>query len=184
MDRDAIPGRKPAVFLLRIRRRLAVNSHNGEERRHGGGRTHVNDANKPLILVVDDEKDIRTLVRLMLEEGGYRVIDAESGKDAIAIAANADDPISLLVTDILMPFMNGRDLADKIASIRPTLKVLFISAYSAEILTAHNLCPEGSDYIKKPFTAKTLLAKVAMVLGQPTRLYPGRQDPLSASHVS
>lgn len=137
----------------------------------------MENASKPLILVVDDEKDIRVLVRLMLEEGGYRVIDAESGREAIAIAANASDPLSLLVTDILMPLMNGRDLADRIASIRPTIKVLFISAYSAEILSAHNLCPEGSDYLKKPFDARTLLAKVAQVLNQPTRPYPKRMGP-------
>jgi len=134
----------------------------------------MEESSKPLILVVDDEKEIRTLVRLMLEEGGYRVIDSESGRDAIAIAANSTDPVSLLITDILMPVMNGRDLAEKVASIRPTIKVLYISAYSAEILSSHNLCPDGSDYIKKPFDAKTLLAKVAQVLRQPTRLYPRR----------
>lgn len=144
----------------------------------------MEDAVKPLILVVDDEKDVRAVVRLMLEEGGYRVIDAESGREAIAIAANPGDPISLLVTDILMPLMNGRDLADRIASIRPTIKVLFISAYSAEILTAHNLCPAGSDYLKKPFDARTLLAKVANVLRQPTRHYPGRSGPGSAARAS
>lgn len=126
---------------------------------------------KPLILVVDDEKDIRVLVRFMLEEEGYRVIDAEGGREALLIAADPVYPISLLVTDILMPHMNGRDLADRVASIRPAIKVLYISAYSAEILAAHNLCPEGSDYVKKPFNQKTLAAKVRAVLDQPYRRY-------------
>lgn len=136
----------------------------------------LNSRRAPLILVVDDEKEIRVLVRLMLEEEGFRVLDAESGREAILIAADPGYPISLLITDILMPHMNGRDLADRVASIRPTIKVLFISAYSAEILTAHNLCPDGSDYIKKPFNQKTLAAKVHAVMDQPFRRYSQRTD--------
>jgi two-component system cell cycle sensor histidine kinase/response regulator CckA len=116
------------------------------------------------ILVVDDEKGVRDLVRLMLEQEGYEVLDAEDGRTALRIVSRLDIKIDLLITDILMPFMNGWELANRILSIRPGIKVMYISAYSAEILSHHNLCPEKADYIRKPFRKDVLTEKISRML--------------------
>ncbi len=117
----------------------------------------------PTILVVDDEKPIRDLIRIHLESAGIRVLDAGSGRDALEIAGKPDADVDILLTDILMPQMHGRELANRLCSIKPYIKVLFISAYSADILSEYNLCPDGADYIRKPFTKDALLERIARV---------------------
>lgn len=157
-----IPSGKVAVFES-ILSDPAV--HYKEE---GGSRTagcqNVNTSSKPLILIVDDEEDVRSIVRLMLENDGFQVMDASGGREALQIASNADNAISLLITDVLMPQMNGRDLANRIASIRPGIKVLFISAYSAEILSNYQIDPERTEFLRKPFDKKALLARIDKLL--------------------
>lgn len=69
---------------------------------------------------------------------------------AIQLASDPENQFDILLTDIIMPQMNGRELANRLCSFKPFIKVLFVSAYSAEILKHHNLCPQGADYIKKP----------------------------------
>lgn len=118
---------------------------------------------KPSILVVDDERSVRELIRLNLESDGFEVYTAGGGKEAIQIAADPETIIDILLTDILMPHMNGKELANRISSMKPFIKVLFVSAYSAEILSSHRLCPEGADYIKKPFTKEALLERISQV---------------------
>jgi two-component system cell cycle sensor histidine kinase/response regulator CckA len=118
---------------------------------------------KPAILVVDDEKSVRELICAMLEPEGYQVFAAEGGKQAINIAVRPEVNIDILITDIIMPRMNGRDLANRICSIMPFIKVLFVSAYTAEILSHHQLCPDGADFIRKPFNKETLLERISRV---------------------
>jgi two-component system, cell cycle sensor histidine kinase and response regulator CckA len=118
---------------------------------------------KPTILVVDDERAVRELIRVMLESEGYDVFVADGGKAAITLAADLESNIDILITDIIMPHMNGKDLANRICAIKPFIKVLFVSAYSAEILTSHNLCPDGADFIKKPFTKEIMLDRISKV---------------------
>jgi two-component system cell cycle sensor histidine kinase/response regulator CckA len=118
---------------------------------------------KPTILVVDDEKSVRELMRLILEQEGFVVHAAEGGKEAIKIASDPDVMIDIVITDILMPRMNGKDLANRIASMKPFIKVLFVSAYSAELLSTHNLSPEGAELIRKPFTKEILLDRIGRV---------------------
>jgi two-component system cell cycle sensor histidine kinase/response regulator CckA len=121
-------------------------------------------ANKtPTILVVDDEKSIREIIQLHLESQGFEVFTADGGKNAIDIASKLDINIDILITDIIMPHMNGKDLANRICAIKPFIKVLFVSAYSAELLFSNNMCPEGCDIIRKPFTKETLLNRIAQV---------------------
>lgn len=124
----------------------------------------MNKSRKPLVLLVDDEQDVRSVVRLMLEDGGYEVMEADGGKEALRLVSDFDNPITLLITDVLMPYMNGRDLANRITSIRPGIKVLFISAYSAEILSSYQIDPERTDFIRKPFDKKALLARIDKLL--------------------
>ena len=119
---------------------------------------------KPTVLVVDDEKRILDLIRIMLESEGYQVYSTESAREAIKIASNPDAAIDLLLTDILMPQMNGRELANRIFSIKPFIRVLFISAYSAEILDHHKFYPDGADFIRKPFTKEELTDKISRIM--------------------
>lgn len=118
---------------------------------------------KPTILVVDDEKPLRELIQLLLESQGFEVFTAESGKSAIETACLPEANIDILITDIIMPQMNGKDLANRICAIRPFIKVVFVSAYSAELLFSNNMCPEGCDIIRKPFTREALLNRIAQV---------------------
>lgn len=118
---------------------------------------------KPTILVVDDEKPLRELIQLHLESQGLEVFTAESGKSAIEMACVPEANIDILITDIIMPHMNGKDLANRICAIRPFIKVVFVSAYSAELLFSNNMCPEGCDIIRKPFTREMLLNRIAQV---------------------
>ena len=91
-------------------------------------------------------------------------MEADGGKEALRLVSDFDNPITLLITDVLMPYMNGRDLANRITSIRPGIKVLFISAYSAEILSNYQIDPERTDFIRKPFDKKALLARIDKLL--------------------
>jgi two-component system, cell cycle sensor histidine kinase and response regulator CckA len=118
---------------------------------------------KPSILVVDDDRAVRDLIRRMLEQEGFSVLAADGGKEAIHIASDPDVLIDIVITDILMPNMNGKELATRISSMKPFIKVIFISAYTAELLSTHRLCPEGSDFIKKPFTKEALINRVSRV---------------------
>lgn len=125
------------------------------------GKNPVLTSKQPSILIVDDEKPIRDLLEIYLE--GFKVYVASDGRQALEICGRPDLDLDILVTDILMPQINGRELANRICSIKPFIKVLFISAYSAEILSHYNLCPDGADYIKKPFTRAVLLDRINRV---------------------
>jgi two-component system cell cycle sensor histidine kinase/response regulator CckA len=118
---------------------------------------------KPIVLVVDDDAAIRDIARRNLEEEGYEVYTADGGKAALVLVTAPDMQIDILITDILMPYMNGRDLANRISGIKPGIKVLFISAYTAELLTQNNMCPEGAELIKKPFTKSYMLERIERV---------------------
>lgn len=118
---------------------------------------------KPIVLVVDDDASVRELIVLFLESSGFTVLQAPGGAEALELVTSPDSIVDILVTDIIMPKMNGKQLANRVCSIKPHIKVLFVSAYSAEILSSQNLCPTGSDYIRKPFTRETLLNKISRV---------------------
>jgi two-component system cell cycle sensor histidine kinase/response regulator CckA len=118
---------------------------------------------KPNILVVDDEESVRELICLFLESAGFTVYQAPGGHEALQLIMSQDIIVDILVTDIIMPRMNGRELANRICSFKPYIKVLFVSAYSAQILTSQNLCPDGADYIRKPFNREVLLERISRV---------------------
>lgn len=118
----------------------------------------------PAILVVDDEKVVRLMIRRQLEAEGFPVLDAGTGREAIQLILDRGATVGLLVTDVLMPFMNGRELATRISIIRPELRVLFISAYSADILNGLGLGPTGVDFLRKPFRHGELPQRVRRML--------------------
>ena len=116
------------------------------------------------ILIVDDEQVVRAMIRHQLEAAGYPVLDAPGGREALELVLNRSIPIGLLITDVLMPYMNGRELATRVSVIRPQLKVLFISAYSADILSGFNLGPPGVEFLRKPFKQGEIALRVDKLL--------------------
>jgi two-component system cell cycle sensor histidine kinase/response regulator CckA len=118
---------------------------------------------KPNILVVDDDQSVRELIVLFLETTGFTVFQAPGGHEAMEVVTKPEIMVDILITDIIMPKMNGKELANRVCTIKPHIKVLFVSAYSAEILSSQNLCPTGADYIRKPFNRETLFDKISKV---------------------
>jgi two-component system, cell cycle sensor histidine kinase and response regulator CckA len=117
------------------------------------------------ILLTDDVAGVRAPLRRILEDRGYRVVEAAGGEEALAVAGGLDGPIHLLLTDVLMPGMSGGELARRLGESRPKMKVLFMSGFSPEaVATNGNLLP-GSAYLAKPFTASDLVARVQQALG-------------------
>jgi PAS domain S-box-containing protein len=116
------------------------------------------------ILLVEDEASLRSIAREILEEHGYRVIDASGPDEAIEIAHRLPDTIHLLVTDVVMPRMNGRVLAESLVAARPTLRVLYMSGYTDDIIAHRGVLESGTQLLEKPFSARTLLARVTTIL--------------------
>jgi CheY-like chemotaxis protein len=119
------------------------------------------------ILVVDDEPSLRNLVRKALSPVGYRVLEASSAEDALAICGTLSDKIDLLLTDVIMPGMDGKRLAKMVHESRPETKVIFISGYTDDILAEHGILEPGVVYVKKPITPTKLSKKVREVLDEP-----------------
>ncbi len=120
-----------------------------------GGRT---------ILLVEDESDILKMTTLMLEKLGYAVIPAATPGEAIGLAREHQGGIDLLMTDVVMPEMNGRDLARNLLAIYPDIKRLFVSGYTADIIAHQGVIDEGVQFIQKPFSMQDLAAKIREVL--------------------
>ncbi|MGE5570026.1 MAG: ATP-binding protein, partial [Rhodospirillales bacterium] len=116
------------------------------------------------VLVVEDEEGVRKLVRSVLELNGYRVLEADSGETAMEISAAHDEKIDLLVTDVVMPKMSGRELADALGLLRPDIKVLFLSGYADRAIIEHGILDTGAAFMQKPFTPQDLARKVREVL--------------------
>jgi two-component system, cell cycle sensor histidine kinase and response regulator CckA len=118
------------------------------------------------VLIVEDEAAILDLGRLMLEELGYRVLTAGSPGEAIRLATEDRAEIHLVITDVVMPEMNGRELVERIGKSRPGLKYLFMSGYMANIISKYGVLDEGVRFIQKPFSSNDLARKVREALEQ------------------
>ncbi len=116
------------------------------------------------ILMVEDEPSLRTLCQRMLEGLGYTVIAAATPGEAIRLAREHEGQIDLLMTDVVMPEMNGRDLAKNLLSIYPAIRRLFMSGYTANVIAHHGVLDEGVHFLQKPFTQNELAAKVREAL--------------------
>jgi len=120
--------------------------------------------NNETLLLVEDEAAILSLVERMLKQLGYRVLTANSPMKAITIAENHPGKIDLLVTDVIMPELNGRDLASRLQKIFPELQVLFMSGYSSNIILHRGVLEKNTVLLEKPFSKKELAEKVREVL--------------------
>jgi DNA-binding NtrC family response regulator len=123
--------------------------------------------NNKVILVVDDEPEVRKLVGVMVSKQGYRVLTADSGETALQEYEKNNGPIDLLLTDVVAPGMSGPMLADKLAQRQPGLRVLFMSGYDDTAVVQKYVVERGYELLHKPFTVDELVSKVTEVLARP-----------------
>ncbi len=119
------------------------------------------------ILVVEDEDAVRRLAARVLASAGYDVHTAKCGDEALELAQTTLNKIDLLLTDVVMPGMNGRELAERLARLRPSLAVLFMSGYTDEAISHHGVIAPGISMVSKPFSAAGLLSRVRQSLDAP-----------------
>src|ERR1700674_2045504 len=138
-------------------------------------RTHVPPLDKSdnfeTVLVVEDEEIVRDLVCDVLEEQGYNVLCAADGVEALKLGAKFDGIIHLLVTDVIMPNMNGHELAAKLSSVRPEMKILYVSGYSDNDIGDHGVLDPRFELLQKPFTPQTLARKIHGVIHEGSYAY-------------
>jgi two-component system cell cycle sensor histidine kinase/response regulator CckA len=116
------------------------------------------------ILVVEDEEPVRRLIQMVLEDAGYSVLAVEHGAEAIALSEDAGQHIDLLVADINLPDMNGRELAQRVRVDRPEMKLLYMSGYGDSAVAEWGIVPEGMLFLPKPFSPSVLATKVRELL--------------------
>ena len=120
------------------------------------------------ILFVEDDPAVRTLVVRVLETHGYHVLAAEDAKEALAVAAAYNGDVHLLVTDVVMPGWNGRELADRLSQARPGMRVLYLSGYADDVLLRRGVTARHTWLLQKPFDTAALLGKIQEALGAPS----------------
>jgi CheY-like chemotaxis protein len=116
------------------------------------------------ILLVEDDEAILNLSRMMLEKLGYTVLAAQTPLYAIQLVEEHPGDIHLMITDVVMPGMNGRELVERLRVIRPGLKYFFMSGYTADVITHRGILDEGVSFIQKPFSSDDIAARVRQVL--------------------
>src|SRR3984893_17263551 len=124
----------------------------------------VNTRGTETILLVEDADPLRKLAEMFLKESGYHILSAPDGQQALQTARQHPGPIHLLLTDVVMPGMNGRVLGERLASSQPKMKVLYMSGYTDSFIAGHGVLEQGTHLLHKPFTQETLTRKVREVL--------------------
>lgn len=116
------------------------------------------------VLLVEDESALLEMTRKLLQMEGYTVLAASTPEEAVRLAEEHPGVIHLLLTDVVMPGMNGRELTERIQRLRPATKSLFMSGYTADVIAHHGVLDEGVQFIQKPFSKQDLAAKIRAVL--------------------
>jgi DNA-binding NtrC family response regulator len=116
------------------------------------------------VLLAEDEAPVRAVARHTLERYGYRVLEAPSAEAALDVADRYSGPIHLLLTDVIMPGLSGRDLAVRLAVVRPEVRVIYMSGYTDDAITRHGVLEPGFVFVQKPFTPDALARTVREVL--------------------
>jgi len=116
------------------------------------------------VLLVEDEDGVRQLAREYLESSGYTVIEAEDGHTAMELAKMHTGPIHLLMTDVVMPGISGRELAERVEQMRPGIKVLYMSGYTDQAVVHQGILEADAVLLQKPFTLATLAEKLREIL--------------------
>jgi two-component system cell cycle sensor histidine kinase/response regulator CckA len=118
------------------------------------------------LLLVEDEAAVRSSARRLLERQGYTVLEARHGGDALRIVEESGRQIDLVVTDLVMPEMGGKELAERLRAHRPGLKVLFMSGYTEKAIAAGGIMPPNTGFVEKPFTVEQLMRRLREILDE------------------
>lgn len=177
VDSEKGKGSTFTIYLPRIEQNVPAPSKTSPEPLKVGG--------SETILLVEDAEPLRRLAQLFLKENGYRVVAAADGSEAQHIAAEISGPIDLLLTDVVMPGINGRVLAERLAPGHPAMKVLYMSGYTDSFIAGHGVLEPGTHLLRKPFTEEVLIRKVREVLdGNSEKKKPegaaGAESPVAA----
>jgi CheY-like chemotaxis protein len=159
VDSQLGKGSRFRIYLPRVAAAEAIPERAAPLEEVRGGRETV--------LVAEDQAEVRRLALLILKSHGYQLLEASSGPEALELSRRHTGPIDLLVTDVIMPEMTGRELATRLKESRPGMKVLYVSGYTADIIGREGVLDAGVAYLAKPFTPAQLAVKVREVLGQP-----------------
>ena len=116
------------------------------------------------VLLVEDDPLVRNVALRALESAGYKVLESGNGHGALAMAHSCDDEIDLLITDVVMPLMGGRELAQELSALHPKTSILFMSGYTDDAVVRHGIMDKDIEYLQKPFTAESLVRRVGEVL--------------------
>ena len=129
---------------------------------------------KETILVVEDGEAVRSLVCRMLVQNGYRVLEASSGQEALQLCQTHPEDIHLILTDVVMPRMNGSELASRLARARPEMRILFMSGYTEEPVV-RRVGRDSVSFLQKPFTSVALVNRIRQMLDSPWEGLPARK---------
>ena len=116
------------------------------------------------LLLVEDEAAVRSSARRILERHGYAVVEARHGREALRILEEGERAIDLVLTDLVMPEMGGREMVERLRARHPTMKVLFMSGYTERAVTSDGPMPPGTGFVEKPFTAEQLVRRTREIL--------------------
>jgi PAS domain S-box-containing protein len=151
---ESTPGEGTAfeIYFPRVEDSPSTTTADDEKRAEMGG--------AETILVAEDEEQVRNLAKRILESAGYRVLTAKNGGEALRFCEQEKEPIALLLTDVIMPEMSGKVLSDRLAHIRPEIKVLYMSGYTGDVIAGRGVEEPRSRVVTKPFTASSLKRRV------------------------
>jgi hypothetical protein len=121
-------------------------------------------AGSETVLLVEDDDAVRTLAATILQERGYKLLESASPEDALQIGERQQEPIHLLLTDVVLPRISGRKIAEYLTLLRPTMKVLYMSGYTDDTVVRNGVLETGTAFLQKPFTPASLARKVREVL--------------------
>jgi len=140
------------------------------DREAGGGEVVAERTEAPAggetVLVIEDEENVRATTVMILEDFDYHVLEAGNGEEAIEIFKEKGDSIDMLITDVVMPGINGKELAKRLLKIRPELKILYVSGYTDNVIAHHGVLESGANFLQKPFTMNSLNQKVREILDE------------------